>query len=508
MATDFALVDDIETLRDVARQQAAEIARLRDELVRLARQLAEAQGKDGQSAAQLKLAAVEAQLARLQQQRFGDSSEKREAPASDVAAKDDGSEPAKPARRGHGPRPQPKLPVQERLHAFDDAARTCPTCTGTLEAMGEQTEDSEEVSLVERQYIVVRHRRQKYRCRCNAAVVTTPGPKKLIPGGRYSVDFAIDVAVAKYADHLPLERQAHILDRYGVVVETQTLWDQIEALARWLKPTYDALGARARGSEIVHADETWWRLMDRKASARWWAWCLASPDSVHYRILPSRGADAAKVLFGEFAGIALTDGYGAYSALSRAGPRFVLANCWAHARRKFWEIEEHYPDESRRALEWIGELYAVERELPEWVGLAGDDRAAALAERQRLRDTRSRPVIESLRDWAYAQKGLRESGLRKAVEYMLGLWPGLTRFLDDPRVPIDNNPVERAIRGSVVGRKNHYGSRSVRGTEVAALFYSLLETASLCGEDEKAYLTRATYAALDGHIALPNRVIK
>lgn len=369
--------------------------------------------------------------------------------------------------------------------------------------MGDQTEDSDEVSLVERQYVIVRHRRQKYRCRCNAAVVTAPGPKKLIAGGRYSVDFAIDVAVAKYADHLPLERQAHILERHGVAVQTQTLWDQIEALARWLKPTYEALAVRARRAEVVHADETWWRLMDRKASARWWAWCLVSSDSVYYRILQSRGANAAREIFGDFAGVALTDGYGAYGALSRAGPGFVLAHCWAHVRRKYFEIEEHYPEASRRALDWIGQLYLIERDLPDWRGVETAARDAALADRKRVRDERARPIIDALRDWAYAQKGLRESGLRKAVEYMLGLWPGLTRFLDDPRVPLDNNPVERALRGSVVGRKNHYGSRSVRGTEVAALFYSLLETASLCGEDEKTYLTRATQAALDGAIALP-----
>jgi transposase len=500
VATDYELIDDVETLREVARLQAQEIADLRAAIAKLARENAALKGQDADRQLALRLAELEQQLARLQKQTFGDSSEKR--PASTVADKEEtGAQP--PPQRGHGPRPQPTLPVIEHTHELGE--RQCPTCAGVLEPMTGQTEDADEVSLVERQYVVVRHRRQKYRCRCNAAVVTAPGPRKLVAGGRYSLEFAVDVAVAKYADHMPLERQVKVMARHGLVVDSQTLWDQTDLLAHHLVPTYQALQARALAAEVAHADETWWRMMDRKSLSKWWAWCMATDDSVVYRILPSRSAKAAAQLLAGYSGVIVADGYGAYDALTRAGPGITLAHCWAHVRRKFVDIEKFYPVEAKHALDLIGRLYALEHTLPSWTNKASAARASALSVRAHIRAEGARPVIDELRDWAYAQKGTRESGLRKAIEYMLGLWPGLTRFVDDPRIPLDNNPVERALRGSVVGRKNHYGSRSQRGTEVAALFYSLLETASLCGEDESAYLRRAAVAAIDdpSNVILP-----
>ena len=148
-------------------------------------------------------------------------------------------------------------------------------------------------------------------------------------------------------------------------------------------------------------------------------------------------------------------------------------------------------------LALIGELYAVERRFPEAERGADEDvRAAARALRANARREYSAPSVETIRGWAHRQRALPESSLGKAIAYMLGLWPGLLRFLDDPRIALDNNATERALRGMVVGRKNHYGSRSKRGTEVAALFYSLIESAKLCGVEPKAYLLHATRAAL------------
>jgi transposase len=246
----------------------------------------------------------------------------------------------------------------------------------------------------------------------------------------------------------------------------------------------------------MHADETWWRLMDGPASKKWWAWCLTTADTVFYRILPSRSAEAAKKLVGDYRGVIVCDGYGAYDALTRASPGLVLAHCWAHVRRKFVEIESFYPEEAQQILDLIAQLYAVDGVAKLRPGLVGDEQRMALELRRRLRQAEARPLVDEIRAWAYRQKGMRESGLRKAVEYMLGLWTGLTRFLDDPRVPLDNNAVERALRGAVIGRKNHYGSRSQRGTEVAAVFYSLLESAKARGVDERTYLIRAAHTSL------------
>jgi transposase len=199
-----------------------------------------------------------------------------------------------------------------------------------------------------------------------------------------------------------------------------------------------------------------------------------------------------------------------YESLARDGPRFTLANCWSHARRNFVEIEPNYPRECREVLGLIGELYGVERLAPRLAGLQGPLRQEALETRARLRAEHSRAIIDRIWQWASNQTGTPQSGLRKAVMYLLERRAGLTRFLDDPRVPLDNNAAERALRGMVVGRKNHYGSRSLRGTQVAALFYSLMETAKLCDVEPTAYLSEAAVAAIraPGTVSLPQELKK
>ncbi|MFQ5877308.1 MAG: IS66 family transposase, partial [Acidobacteriota bacterium] len=259
-------------------------------------------------------------------------------------------------------------------------------------------------------------------------------------------------------------------------------------------------------ADVVGADETWWRLMEKKGAKRWWVWSVTREDAVIYKALPSRSQEAARQVLNGYRGIVMADGYGAYDALSRAGPSYTLVHCWAHVRRKFIEAEPHFPDPCRTVLDLIGGLYAVEGEIPSPTEPA--DRAEALALRHRLRQERSRPLVREIRDWALAQRPLPQSGLGKAIAYMLGLWKGLTLFLDHPRIPIDNNATERGLRGVVLGRKNHYGSRSERGTAVAALFYSRLESAKLAGVEPKLYLLTATRAALRDRntVTLPHQL--
>jgi transposase len=243
---------------------------------------------------------------------------------------------------------------------------------------------------------------------------------------------------------------------------------------------------------------------------RWWAWSVTSADAVAYTILESRSQEAARHVLNGYGGIVLADGYGAYGALARAGPGFTLAHCWAHVRRKFVEAEPHYPAPCGEALALIGQLYAVERACPRLDGTLDEAvRAEARRLRATLRAEQSVPIIAEIRSWAHRQRALPGSSLGKAIAYMLGLWPGLTRFLEDPRIPLDNNATERGLRGLVVGRKNHYGSRSKRGTEVAALFYSLIESAKLCGVEPKAYLLHAVRAALanPGTVTLPHALL-
>jgi transposase len=486
---------DMERLRQAALLLEAENRRLVARVVELTRKLMSAQGKDAEEL-QLRLQEVERQLAQRNVELFGRSSEKRPSRKQDEGDK---PEPAPPAH-GHGPRSQSTLPTLEVEHTLEAPDKQCPKCGGALAEMQGCYEESEEVDVVERRFVLRRHKRQKYRCGCGGCVETALGPPKLQPGGRYSVDFAVEVAVAKYLDHLPLERQVRSMAREGLTVDSQTLWDQVEALARLLSPAHAALHAALLTREVLGGDETRWPLLGSKSQKRWHAWALCAPDAVVYRIAEGRTAEEARAMLKDFCGILMVDGLGSYESYAGHGGRFTLVNCWAHVRRKFVECEEKFP-QATQAIELIGELYALEREYK-----AGAPDAARLLE---LRQHKSRAVIDRLHQWARGVQALPGSALGQAVKYMSNLWPGLTRFLSDARVPLDNNATERALRGLVVGRKNHYGSRSRRGTEVAALFYSLLETAKLCGVNPKRYLREAALAALRGdEIPLPHQLVE
>ena len=511
-SADVLHVDEIrdpELLRQVAVLLERENTKLHTQVQRLLAELGRLRG-DAAVDAQRELDFLKEVLAQRERALFGPSSEHR--PHRDAAAS---ATPPPAARRGHGPTPQPHLPTVEQMHELDEADQTCPQCGGTLREMPGQTEDSEEITVVERRFVLVQHRRKKYRCACNGCVETAPAPVRLAArpdarGQRYSPEFAVEVAIGKYLDHLPLERQVRIMRREGLTIESQTLWDQLDALATVLRPTYEAVRDYVLQAAVIGADETWWRCPHAGNTKRWWVWSVTREDAVSYTILETRSHEAARRVLNGYRGVVLVDGYGAYDAVARAAPGLALAHCWAHVRRKFVEAEPHYPGPCGEVLALIGQLYGVERECLGANGAAnGELHAAILRVRACVRPERSRPIVAAIRAWALGQRALPESALGKAIAYMLGLWPGLTRFLDDPRIPLDNNATERGLRGVVVGRKNHYGSRSKRGTQVAALFYSLLESAKLCGVEPKAYLLHATRAALTmpGTVTVPQALL-
>ena len=468
---------DVETLRQISLLLERENQRLITKTLQLTAELARVRGLPNPE--QLALAEL-----RALEQRRADVL----APPTDTAA----AKSARPPRPGHGPRPQPTLPVVEIRHALPPDQRACPACGGELTEMTGQTEDAERITTIKLTYQVEHHRRQKYRCACNGAVVTAPGPAQVIPGGRYAPEFGIGVAVAKYADHLPLERQVRMMAREGLVVDSQTLWDQLNAIAHHLEPTYEALGRRALAASVINVDETRWAIMGSPKPAAGTVWGVHAPGVSFYRILPGKSAEEGREVLAAYKGIVVVDGFAVYEVLARDGPGFTLAHCWAHTKRKYDEIATNWPTACAEIGELIGELYAIERLVPS--PFPGD--AAAQALRHQLRTERSQPILDRIWTWATEQVGLPRSDFGKAVRYMLERWTGLTRFVENPRIPLDNNAAERALRGPVVGRKNHYGSRSQRGTQVAALFYTLCETAKLTGVDPRAYLLHALHAAI------------
>lgn len=487
-------------MRQIARLLEAENARLHKRLEALVSQLAALQGKSGSELLQLELLKLQEQMAALQRRMFGRSSEK--SPHTE-------EQKTKKPQRGHGPKAQPHLPIIERRHELAPCDRTCIICQGQLVEMGEQTEDSEEITVVQRKFLLLKNQRVKYRCcTCLSVVETAPGPAKLIPGGRYSLEFAIEIVLQKYAYHLPLERQVRMMRHEGLLVDSQTLWDQIQALERILNPAYAMVHAHMLSAEVLHADETRWMLLEKGGSKQWYAWALATDDAVYYHIDPSRGAQVPENILRDFRGVVMADGYVCYKTLAKNSPDLVLAHCMAHARRKYVDALSAYP-QCQVAVDIIKDLYKVEREIPSLHGLVDAERARALQARSEARKKESAPLMQKLKDWALDQSALPGSLLDKAISYMLDLWSGLMRFVDDPRVPIDNNQVERDLRGMVLGRKNHYGSKSLRGTQVAATFYTLVETASRWGADPRAYLLAAARHALDnpGSALLPWQMV-
>jgi transposase len=485
---------DPEVLRQAALILERENKQLMEMVLDLQRKILELQGKGTDSEQlRLKLQDLERQLAARNKALFGPTSERRSTT---------GSKPENEPQKGHGRRDQTQLRiVEDPVYDLDEPDKTCPQCGGRLQAWDGQFEQSELVDVVTREFVVRKIKRAKYRCACGACIETAPGPIKLCDGARYSIEFAIEVAIAKYEDHLPLERQVRTMRRDGLVVDSQTLWDQIERLARPLKDAYAAVLARVLASDVVFADETHWKLLGVKDQKKTWqVWTAACEDAVYYRIQDSRGTAAAASLLGDFEGTIMCDGYRAYSALADRYRCMDLAHCWSHVRRKFLEVEESFPDQVQQVLGMIGELYELEKLSPK--GPPGDSL------RLQLRQERSAPVIERMHNWAVSTPALPESGLGKAISYMTGLWSGLTRFLADARIPLDNNLAERLLRGPVLGRKNHYGSRSLRGTEVAALFYTLVETAKMAGVDPRTYLLIACRAGLQGlPVPLPHDLI-
>jgi len=390
-----------------------------------------------------------------------------------------------------GPKDQPDLPHVEALFELDTADRMCPSCGGQLEPMAGQFEESELVDFVEVSYRVVKVKQQKYVCRCGSCVETALGPERAIRGGRYSLAFAIKVALDKYLDHIPLARQERILRRHGLEVTTQTLWDQLSALGQRLAAIEAALFAYVLEQPVIGLDQTSWPKLEPGATKPWQMWCITAPGVVCHRIKDDKGAETFKQLVGNYVGVMVCDALKTHEVGARDGPGILLAGCWAHVFRKFEEAQPDHPEASL-ALGWISELYEIDER-------AGSD----LELKKQLRRTDSVEVLAKLKTWLWSQAVLKSLSIGKAAAYAIANWERLTRFIENPLVPLDNNGTERAIRGPVVGRKNHYGSKSRRGTEVAATLYTLVETAKLHHVDPTRYLTEAVRAADRGEVLFP-----
>lgn len=479
---------DIEQLRAKALLLRTENERLSNKLVELLRENLSLKGMS-QEQLQATLALIDDELNKVKE----DATARKPSSERRGAAETKGE---KKPQTGHGPTQQPKLPVVEQVHALDEADQMCAACGGQLALWVGADDVSEEVEVVARRFIIKRHLRQKFRCKCGCIEMAELEPR-LIPGGRYSNDFAIEVAADKYITHIPLEREVRKMAGEGLEVTSQTLWDQLHALARALTPAWEALRANIVAQAVAAFDETRWEVLTEGSAARksWTMWQLSTWQAVYFTIAPDGDAVAGKAALAGFSGIGLGDAASVHKAMAKAGD-FRMAFCWSHARRGFIKSEVSEPIRSKQFIEMVAELYAIEAQAPP--GPLGDEA------RRKLRDEQSRPIVARIKKWLLEQRFLPGSDFGKAVKYVVRNWDGLVVFLDEPAVAIDNNRTERGFRGPALGRNNFYGSKSKRGTEVAAILYSLVETAKLVGVDPKRYLKLAVAAALRGErIPLP-----
>ena len=308
--------------------------------------------------------------------------------------------------------------------------------------------------------------------------------------------------VAKYADHLPLYRQAQIYARQGLELDRSTLADWVGRAAFLLRPVHERLLARLKQSPKLFADETTAPVLDpgrgRTKTGQLWAyarddrpWGGTDPPAVAYVYAPDRKAERPIVHLAGFAGILQVDGYAGYRVLAERGD-VELAFCWSHVRRRFYELAAAGPAPiASEALERIAGLYVIEAEI----------RGRTADERRAVRQEKSRPIVDEFEPWLRAKLGLisQKTKLAEAIRYALSRWDGLTRFIADGRIEIDSNVVERAIRPIALNRKNALFAGSDGGGEHWAVIASLIETCKLIGVEPQAYLADVITRIVNDH---------
>lgn len=346
------------------------------------------------------------------------------------------------------------------------------------------TEDSTEVTVIERQYILEKHKRKKYRYEPSKGtekeiIVTAKGPEKLLPGCGYSIDFALSVVRDKYEYHLPLERQTRQMESLGLKnMGTKTLYNLCQAVSVHLDPVVEAIQKDILSSNLcVHLDETPWPVFGQDDDG--YMWTLSNQAGSLYRFEPTRSGKVADEMLEGYKGPMLSDAYNGYDRFKKK-KEITVAKCWAHGRRKFFEIGELYP-ESGEILDLMEKLFAVEHEATTWEELGI------------LRGEKSKPLTDEIYAWLLEHKArhLPESAFTKAIDYHLKRWKEFTAFLTDVRIPLTNNEAERAIRHAVMGRKNFYGSKTINGADVAAVLYTVIESCKKVEIDPTTFIKQA-----------------
>ena len=430
---------------------------------------------------------IEEEVLALKKKLFGQSSEKEKF----------GGE-GKPKRKGNGRKGKkkvqlpskryPNVPVIERDIDFDHPPQ-CSCCGKGMQDSG-MTEDSEVLTVIPRKYLILKHKRRKYRCGgCHGGLKTAPMAPRICPGSTYSDDMILDVALSKYLDLIPIERYAEMATRGGVKgIPPNSLIQTTHRLSDFVEPVYNKLREEVVSTQVLHADETPHRMLEGSPRKNWYLWGFSSSLSTFFEIQESRsGSVASSILDKSSCRYLMSDVYSGYIKAVKDGnkyreeqglPLIIKIYCNAHSRRKFKAARDNFPDESRFFL-WcyhkIYDLIAREKEDPTL--------------KERLKWKWKNIYMRAMKRMALRLEGSYpgKSSLGKAISYFLNNFEGFSLFSIIDGLPIDNNSQERLLRSHVVGRKTWYGTHSKRGAKTAAILFSLVESCKLNNVNARCY---------------------
>jgi transposase len=430
-------------------------------------------------------------LGELQNVLCGASSERYKKPE-----KKKKEEPPKPQIKRPSER-YPNVPVRDEVISLEPAPN-CNVCGFVMKDSG-MTEDSEQLTVIPKKYEITRLKRVKYRCSCQACLLTAPLPPRIIEGSSYSDEMILDVVLSKYCDLIPIGRYVAMADRGGLMdLPPQSLIELTHGFADFVRPVYDLLKAGSMRARVLNADETPHRMLEGSDKKTWYLWGFSTPSFCFLECHDTRSGDVASdILLKSKCEVLVSDVFSGYgkairiSNVSRkeAGQALIQnANCNAHARRYFFKPRLHYR-EAEFYLEHYHQIYQ----------LNSDSKGKSHSEVLELR-SQMRPMFEAMKKRALEElvKYPNQNKYHKALNYFLENYVGLTLFLADPEVPIDNNAQERLLRSHVVGRKTWYGTHSERGAQTAAILFSLVETCKLNGVNPQEYFKSLTSDLLQG----------
>ena len=392
------------------------------------------------------------------------------------------------AKRGRKPLPK-HLPRIKKIHDLSHDDKQC-ACGCTLTCIGEEV--TEQLDFVPATIQVIAHHHLKYACKgCEDTLKQAKHPAQPIPKSIATAGLLANILVAKFVDHLPLYRQEKQFQRVGVDIPRSTLSHWVIKSSRLLEPLYERLKAQLIEYDVAYADETTVQVLNeagRTAQAKSYMWLFGggSPErfSLCYHYAPGRGHEVAEGYLGEFSGYLHCDGYGGYDALAKK-KKIQQVGCWFHVRRKFVDAKKLSSKDglAQYVINQIKKLSTLEREI----------KTLSPEQRMRRRCNKAKPLIEKLKSWLIQQQKqvLPKSSLGKAISYTLNQWHKLVTYLDDGRLEMSNNKMERQMKPFATGRKNWLFAQSTAGAKAAAIIYSLIETAKQHGHEPQKYLIQA-----------------